>query len=235
MNYNISNSKILKDIFFEYEGIKIDEVIYNGIDETIFYPNKISHKGFVIGTAIKFYYEDKVKGLYILIESFKEICKQNGEVFLKIAGEGPLQNDVNIFINSLDSEVKNKIMMAGEIPYNDMPKFYNSLDLYAQISFQDALSNSILEAMSCEVPVIANDIGDVKFVLDTEVGWMVEPKVEKLTSYISYLINIDDNILKEKGRQARKKIIDKFSLEKTIKSYLNLINTNCAHTNGDLS
>ena len=36
--------------------------------------------------------------------------------------------------------------------------FYNMLDLFVMPSFYEGMSNSILEAMSCEVPVCVSDI-----------------------------------------------------------------------------
>lgn len=50
---------------------------------------------------------------------------------------------------------------ANQVPYQDMPAFYNSIDVYVCASLIEGTPNPVLEAMACAVPVISTDVGVV--------------------------------------------------------------------------
>ena len=45
------------------------------------------------------------------------------------------------------------------IPHNEMPAFYNGIDIYACASSCEGTPNPVLEAMACGVPVVSTDVG----------------------------------------------------------------------------
>lgn len=48
------------------------------------------------------------------------------------------------------------------IPHAEMPKFYNSLDVYVYFSSHEGCNRTILEAMACGLPVVTSDAGAVR-------------------------------------------------------------------------
>lgn len=223
INYKVAIWEGLKEPLWKLNGIKIDKVITNGINPRFFSPiPKNCNDEFVIGTALKFAYENKVKGLKILLHSFSKLSKQIKNVKLKIAGDGPLRDKVEKSINELNQNARNRVTLLGELSYFDMPNFYNSLDLYAHISFQDASPNAVLEAMSCGLPVIANSIGIIPQVIDEDIGWIVRPKVNKIFYKLATIIELDPQILRKKGKKARNKVKNNFSWKRTALQYLKL-------------
>ncbi len=55
------------------------------------------------------------------------------------------------------------------VPHDAIPKYLNSVDVLAVPSFMEGSANVIKEAMACNCPVVATDVGDARWVFgDTE-------------------------------------------------------------------
>lgn len=92
----------------------------------------------------------------------------------------------------------------------------------------EGFSNSIMESMALGVPVIASSGGGTEEVIaDGEDGFIVGAgEAMRAVEIISSLL--DDEILHDQiGLKARRKIVEKFSLEKMCASYLDIYNSLC--------
>lgn len=125
------------------------------------------------------------------------------------------------------------------IPYQrdfyQVAKFYQIADIYVHASKIDTFPNSVLEALSCGVTVIASEVGGIveqiknfkydKFVGDFDLseatGFLVKPKdVDALTQAIDFLF--DQDLVRSKlSQNARNDVLERFSLDKMILEYLN--------------
>lgn len=90
----------------------------------------------------------------------------------------------------------------------------------------EGISNSILEAMSIGVPVIASKGGGTEEIIsDGKDGYLVNPgDVNQAYSIMSTILS-DENLYKTISSNAINKIRTKFSFENMIKSYMDLYNT----------
>ncbi len=83
-----------------------------------------------------------------------------------IAGDGPSRRNLVSLAASLSVPVK----FTGQLSHGDqIVSFYHAIDFLAHPSTVEGLPQSVLEAMSCKVPVVARAIGGVKDVLID--GW----------------------------------------------------------------
>ncbi len=116
---------------------------------------------------------EKVKGLDTLIEAFKNLKIQSElELEVIIAGNGSYINQIKDMARS--AGVEECIEFLGSI--DDVPGFLNEIDIYIQPSYAEGLSNSVLEAMSAGLPVIASKIsGNLDLVEDGVNGMLFEP------------------------------------------------------------
>lgn len=48
-----------------------------------------------------------------------------------------------------------------QIPHEDMPDFYNNIDLYVNVSTTEGSNNCLLEAAACEVPIAGTPVGNM--------------------------------------------------------------------------
>ena len=90
----------------------------------------------------------------------------------------------------------------------------------------EGISNSIMEYMACELPVICtNSGGNPELVEDGVTGFLVDPKnnPDDIADKIIWLINNPDKA-KRMGIAGKKKILSEFSTEKMVQEYEKLYN-----------
>lgn len=98
---------------------------------------------------------DPVKNLPLLIRAFAGMRTRGPGDRLVIAGEGPERARLEALISDLC--LGREVLLAGE--RRDAPAVIKAADVYVQPSFYEGMSNTIVEAMACGVPVVATDAG----------------------------------------------------------------------------
>lgn len=162
----IANSQGLRELALQsYDGKEI-KVIPNGIDVDEFKPLRSKKRGkrirvVSVGRLIT------RKGYEYLIEALKG--KKNFE--LSIIGEGDLLED----LKKLASENSVKVTFLGRIDHESMPQILNKNDIFCLPSLNEGMSNAVLEAMACGLPVITTDTGGSKELIKGN-GFIVEKR-----------------------------------------------------------
>lgn len=59
---------------------------------------------------------------------------------------------------------------SNYISHEEMPKFYQQLDCYCQVSMSEGCSNTMLEAASCGIPIISTDTGVARELIQGDGG-----------------------------------------------------------------
>ena len=220
---SVSNShreKIAGTIGFPPEKIK---VILNGVDTKLFSPNadrernKIS-LGFgpqdkIIGTVGRLM---PVKNQQMLIQAFASIVGTCPHTKLVLAGDGPLRNDLTQLASTLG--IAPSVHFLGR--RSDVPSLLQAMDLFVLPSLSEGMSNTILEAMSCGLPVVATDVGgNSEIIIDNVTGRLVQSEnVEELADIVTFLFDHPDQ-LEAMGTASRKHIVDKYSIQTMVNNY----------------
>jgi glycosyltransferase involved in cell wall biosynthesis len=97
----------------------------------------------------------------------------------------------------------------------DVPRLTAALDIACLSScYGEGLPNVLGEAMSCEVPCVATDVGDSKYLLG-ETGIVVPPRrPQAMADAWLSLLSLGESGRRDLGRAARERICRLFSLEK---------------------
>jgi glycosyltransferase involved in cell wall biosynthesis len=105
----------------------------------------------------------------------------------------------------------------------DIESLINVMDICVLSTFTEGISNSILEYMALEKPVVASIGGGTnEIVVDNETGFLIKPSdPEELAQKLEILLS-DADLRMRMGLAGRKQVIDKFSVEKMVKNYINL-------------
>jgi glycosyltransferase involved in cell wall biosynthesis len=70
--------------------------------------------------------------------------------------------------------VSDQVRFIGYLPNNQTPRYYSLADLYVLPSLREEWSNSIMEAMACETPVVATNVGGNPYLItDNKTGYLV--------------------------------------------------------------
>lgn len=207
--------------------------VYNGVDMNLFRPSDTEGMGIRnahnIGDdekLILFYsFVTKQKGLHLLIKALPEICKKINRLKLMVVGEGDYFKEAKELAGKLG--VEKDVVFAGYIPHQHTPKYINASDLFILPTIrQEGLPFVLLEVMSCQKPVIISRIGGIPSVIDDGVnGILITPgNIRELVEKTIYLLE-NKSISDEIAKNARQKVIEKFSLDKMIEDTIRVFET----------
>jgi glycosyltransferase involved in cell wall biosynthesis len=166
----------------------------------------------------------KDKGIYELIKVFERLKKENPNVKLVIVGSPDEGNP-----NSIQREELEKWVKEGLIEWysfqEDVRLFYCMADCVVLPSYREGVPRVLLEAMAIERPIITTDAPGCKNVcVDGVNGFLVKPKdVESLYLAMKRMVELRDEKLKEFGKAGKRLAEEKYSVEKIVGEYINLI------------
>jgi L-malate glycosyltransferase len=199
----ICNSKKLKELALETKKLKID-IIYNGVDTKEFKPKKKNNK---ILTLISTGRLIERKGYQYLIPALKSL-----NVKLQLIGDG----DYLFKLKKLD--LGKNVEFIGSIKHSEIKRYLQNADIFVLPSLNEGMSNSILEAMACGLPIITTDVGGSRELINGN-GFIVKQKnSNELRDTINkYLKN--PKLIKKHSEKSRK-LVEKMSWNNVAKEYL---------------
>ncbi|TDD75981.1 glycosyltransferase family 4 protein [Flavobacterium caseinilyticum] len=201
-------------------------IIPNGIEMDIFSNNNYNINNNK-NTILYFGSLIRKKGLLELPFIFNEVVAKRPEAKLILVGK-----DVPDIISGHSSTWQMmkclfspaallNVTYLGAVTYDEIKNQISSATVCVFPTFAEALPVSWIEAMALEKPIVASDIGWAPEVIDDGVnGFLVHPK-EHL-HYASKIIQLmeDADLQKEFGLAAKKKVSEKFSIEKVAQQSL---------------
>ncbi len=222
-SYKFSNISIVttmeqKKYLQKKYAITSMNIIPNGINTKIFSYAKNTTS---IDDTLRLFFVGRLhpeKNIINLVKALKGLKN----IKLIIVGTGLLKQN----ILKLRKKYNLTIKIIDKIPNSQLPKFYNNADIYIQPSIYEGNPKTILEAMSCGLPVIATDVKGINNVIThKENGYLCDTSSKSIRNAIIKLR--EDSTLQEKIRQnARKYIVQNYNLKKIIEKEINLYKLN---------
>lgn len=132
-----------------------------------------------------------------------------------IAGDGVERENLETLVDNLD--MREDIGFMGQLQPEEMPDFYQMMDVYVLATNREGCPISILEAMSSGVPVIATSVGDVPFLVQSgENGYTIDkPEPQQIARLVSTILQSKDFM--QRTRLHNAPIVPKF--DNTIQAY----------------
>jgi glycosyltransferase involved in cell wall biosynthesis len=157
------------------------------------------------------------KGLHVLVEASK-LLKEDGKTFrITVIGKGDEEYESSVKRKVEDYDLEENFAFKGMIPQSDLPDFYRSSDIAVVPSLQEAFGITLIEAMSCGLPVVASKIQAIPEIINDGIdGILVESGSPD--SLAKGLISLMEDASKRTslGASARKKAVNEYSLDKYI-------------------
>jgi len=101
---------------------------------------------------------------------------------------------------------------------DDVVPYLQAADLFLLPSSTEGLSNSMLEALSCGLPVIATTVGGAEDVLvHNHSGWLIPPDAPEQMREALFALLGDDALRERLGKNARQKMVDEYALPVIVK------------------
>lgn len=177
---------------------------------------KIPENRVVVGMVARL---EPVKNHFMFLEAAKVAATVCPEAVFVIVGTGSLENELRERAKA--NGIENKVIFTGYI--SDVNDIMNVIDIHVLTSEKEALSISLIEAMSLAKPVVAtNSGGPAEVVADKISGVLVAPgDAVNLTMGMVRFIQRPD-FRKSAGEAGRKLVYEKFLAEDMAKKIENI-------------
>lgn len=207
----------------EWIGSKKLEKIYNGINMESFtnLPEKAKTRkelGFTYNVSLVATVGRLTdqKGVDIFIRSCMEISRQYKRVRFIIVGEGPCRKDLENLVEDLGMEEEIEFWGAR----HDIPKILSALDIMVVPSRWAGFELTLAEAMAAGVPVVASKVGPIPEVIaDGETGILVPAEDPKALADAVIQLLGDSSLRKRMGEAGKKRVLEKFTVQKMVSQY----------------
>jgi glycosyltransferase involved in cell wall biosynthesis len=195
-------------------------VVGNLVDTSRFIPHArvIDHQRFIIGTHGDFdprkNFQELLNAAYLL-----------GDSSLEVRICGYVEPGWGWYMNNLKKLAKHlgvKTEITGYV--DDIVRWYQDLDLYAQPSLSEAQCVALCQAMSCGLPALASDVEGARESLSEQFVYCVG-SVSDLAEKISNIQNMTNVERRSIGCENRAVALEKFNSVKQAKKMLEVITT----------
>jgi L-malate glycosyltransferase len=216
-------SRFLKEETINVIGAKREiEVIYNFVNCDKYKPSN--------NQALKDYLAPNGEKILIHVSNFRPVkrpadvvdifvrVQQELPAVLLMVGDGPERS--NAEWAARNSGVEQKVHFMGK--QDNIEELIGISDLLLLPSENESFGLVALEAMACEVPVVASRVGGLPEVLTDGVeGFLVEPRNIPKMAECSLKIVADESYRREMGKRARQKARSQFCSTTIIPCYEN--------------
>jgi glycosyltransferase involved in cell wall biosynthesis len=128
-----------------------------------------------------------LKNVALLIDAFAMLARRRNNARLLLVGDGPLEPALRKQAASLG--IADRVTFTGSIPNRELAPYYSAADVFALPSKFDNSPNAVLEAMACEVPVVATNVGGVpRYVTHDETGLLVETDAQVMADALERVL-----------------------------------------------
>lgn len=206
----------------QHEGIgyasRYGEVIPNGFDTETFCPDETARSALrrelnlaesarIVGMVARF---DPLKGHANFLAAAELLRDGHADAHFVLVGRGvDLANPV--FASAAKSaSLPGRLHLLGE--RRDIPSLTAGFDVAVTPSDSEGFANAVGEAMSCGIPCVVTDVGDLARVV-ANCGRVVPPgDANALAQAIAELLQMPDQARQKLGLLARGRVMDEFSI-----------------------
>ncbi|HAR35100.1 MAG TPA: hypothetical protein DCR95_13735 [Desulfobacter sp.] len=169
----------------------------------------------VVGMVATF---SEMKDHRTIISAAHTILRLRNDVTFVFVGDGPMLDDSKQMI---DERFRNKIRFLGR--RMDVESLVNIFDIGVLSTYTEGISNSIMEYMAFEKPVVATEGGGTaELVTDKETGFLVKTQdPQDMANKIMLLVD-DKDLRIAMGKAGRRKLEKEFDFRSMIDNYISL-------------
>jgi sugar transferase (PEP-CTERM/EpsH1 system associated) len=213
-------------------GVSASKVvrIWNGVDTERFRPLAAPERAWcdailqredadgaiVVGSVTRF---SAIKDPLNVVDAFvrlrSDLSQHEPPLRLVMIGDGELRDAAQARLREAGVD------RAAWLPGNrdDIPALLQCMDVFVLASLREGVSNTILEAMACGLPIVATATGGTPELIDGDTGLLVPPgdSVALATAIRRYVV--DGALRAEHGRAAAARAAAHFSIAAMVESY----------------
>lgn len=159
------------------------------------------------------------KGVTLLVNIWKKIVLNHPEAVLYILGGGEEETKLKYFVKY--NKLETNVIFTDNV--ENVDEYLKAADIFVFPSKNEAFGISLIEAMACGLPVITTLEGGIKDIISNKNNGIAVPANDFIEFYDAVNMIIEDKTLAASlGKEARKTVEAKYSIEIIVKKYLEL-------------
>lgn len=196
---------------------KTIELFDTVVDTDKFTPSSSIKKNSDVITIVYSGRMELTKGCLLLVEAFKLLLKDGyTQARLIMLGEGSQYKKLCKVVKK--EKLEKYIDMKGRVTNDVVKEFLHAADIFCLPSLKEPGGTSILEAMSCELPIITTNYGGPSISVTDECGIKIDALnhnqyVLSLKKALKYLID-NPSERRRMGQNGRHRVINEYSYER---------------------
>lgn len=172
--------------------------------------------GFVFGIvktlSPKYGIETVIKAFAAFAQKLSQ--EKREKIRLEIYGKGELLDELKVLAEKL--QLENQIFFGGYVENRKIPSLLNRMDVFMLGSKNDSESFGVaaVEAMSCELPVVATSVsGFLEVIEDGKTGFLVPVGDYEAMAEKMFLLYSDAGLRESMGKAGRKRVEELYNWE----------------------
>jgi len=160
------------------------------------------------------------KNIERLLAAFRTVVSQVPRAQLVIVGDGPERHRMTSMVQQTGLHDQVRFLGARR----DIPEVLNALDIFALSSRMEANPVSILEALSCGIPVVAPHVGSIPDTVRHNVTGRLAVPLDgnDLAGHLVELL-VDRSLARQMGQVGRQDVLKHWTLQHMVDGYTHLI------------
>lgn len=226
--------------FIEKYYTRADSAVFQTDEAKTVYPPEVAEKGTVIVNPLKdnlpepyhgnrnhylttFCRISKQKNLPLLVEAFHQIHSEHPEYILRIIGDAPNEEGVEV-LRELH-ELLDRFQLKDAVRFEPFMKNVHEAiindAMYINSSDYEGISNAMLEAMAIGMPVVCTDcpIGGARMIIDDGKNGLLVPIKDKTALYAAMKRVLENKELSDRLSKNAAEIRIRLSLDRIVKQW----------------
>jgi glycosyltransferase involved in cell wall biosynthesis len=196
-------------------GLKPTKVFINhpAVDVDFFQPHRTHGTSREVPVVVSVGRLHWVKGYEYALQALHFLYKKAIPFRYLIVGDGPAEDAVRFAIWELN--LTDVVEVYKNLPQKDVKEKLEEADVFLLTSVSEGLSNTALEAMAMELPIVSSLAGGMaEAITDGIEGFLVKTRSpEMMAEKLELLLN-DASLRARMGKAARQRVLRQFRLER---------------------
>ena len=201
-----------------FSGFNLDPFLNATNDLALRQQLGLDENHFVIGKIGRIF---KLKGHADLVTAFAKILPQVPHARLLFVGDGALRGEIENQIRALGLD--DKVIFTGLVPPGEVARYVGVMDCLAHLSYREALSRALPQALAAGKPVVSYDFdGADEVCLENETGFIVRTGDTDAAGQRLLQLARDPALREKFGRAGMTFVKENFSVEKMVDDQYNV-------------
>lgn len=205
-------------------GVDADiAVVNNGIDTDRFSPSGPEHDRIATADGPAIVFVGRLvdgKRPQDALAAFSTVLERCPDAQLYFCGDGPLRDRLEATV--ADEGLGDAVEFLGRVQYSDMPSVFRAADLFVLPSRTEGFPRTVLEALSCETPVVSSDLEQTSKIVEQTGATVDVGDVQGLASAVADLV-VDQQLLADLGAHGRDIVTTRYDWADTVRETTNVL------------